>query len=416
VSAPSTALIPPIPSIHTPLTSNSVIFRAEQDSPISLHEWQRSINDRLKSPFSAKIYQPPPQPAKIPYGTVSMYTSAPPNPNRNTMPSSPSHKLLSQSVASNISAAISSVTSPSSRRKSRTLSPSEMKRIRDIDQASVSSSDGFTPPPTNSLQQGYFDEQPRSLPNAEKVLEQTMRFHLQRRNQQRFAGPRSMKSNASIGSASPSSPSSPVGLSPAIHATSTLPPMTMNVITPPPNLSIASLDELIKELEEEEEERKRRLPAAQPLFPPIVTHEPVEVKAEPQPRPRRPSAINAAKRRSTGSILLAHQPLPPTFTTFDKENSFPFYVDHKSNSSRRVSVASFGSQQSDSKRNSAHEVTFNFVDWNALGGVSVSERRASKDFSSMLVRSNSVVSSVFGEFDESRRLSSYNFGRRGSVF
>jgi hypothetical protein len=290
-----------------------------------------------------------------------------------------------------------------------------MNRVRDTDQASMSSSDGYTPPPTNGLQQGYFDQEPRSLPNAEKVLQQTMRFHLQRRNQQKFAAPRSMKSNPSISSGNPSSPSFPVDLSPAIH--STLPPTTMNVSTPPPNLSIASLDALIKELEEEEEERKSQLPPAQPIFPPpIVNHEPVEVKAEPRPRPRRPSAINAAKRRSTGSVLLAHQPLAPTFTTLDKENSFPFYVDHKPDSSRRVSVASFGSQQSDSKRNSAHEVTFNFVDWNALGSVSVSERRASKDFSAMLVRSNSVVSSVFDEFDGSRRSSSYNFGRRGSVY
>jgi hypothetical protein len=192
----------------------------------------------------------------------------------------------------------------------------------------------------------------------------------------------------------------------------------MNV-TSPPNLSIASLDDLIKELEDEEEERKKKrpLPVAQPFFPPQPVPGPVEIKPEPQPRPRRPSAINAAKRRSTGSILLAHQPLTPTFP-LDKENSFPFILDQKPAQSRRVSVASFGSQQSESKRNSTHEVTFNFVDWSGMGGggLSVSERRASRDLTGMTVRSNSVVSSVFGELDEARRSSSYNFGRRGSVY
>jgi hypothetical protein len=292
---------------------------------------------------------------------------------------------------------------------------SEMKRVWDTDQVSVSSSDGFTPPATNGLQQGYFDQEPDSLPNAEKVLEQTMRYHLQRRNQKRFHGPGSTKSNASTGSGYTSSLSSPVDLSPAMPPTSTMPTMTTTVSSPPPNLSITSLDVLIKELEEEEEERKRQILAAQPLFlPPVVTHEPTESKADQSCR-RRPSAIKTANRRSTGSIL-THQPLEPTFTTFDKEKSFPFYVEHKSNSSRRVSVASLGSQKSDSKRNSAHEVTFNFVDWNALGTVSISEHCASTDLSAMLVRSNSVVSSVFGEFEDSRRSSSYNFGRRGSVY
>ena len=80
----------------------------------------------------------------------------------------------------------------------------------------------------------------------------------------------------------------------------------------------------------------------------------------------------------------------------------------------RISVASFRSVQSDSKRNSAHDVTFNLVDWSGIaGGCAVSERRASREFSAMMVRSRSA----FGEFDESRRISStYNFGRRGSVY
>jgi len=60
-------------------------------------------------------------------------------------------------------------------------------------------------------------------------------------------------------------------------------------------------------------------------------------------------------------------------------------------------------------------LTFNFVDWNN-GGCGLSDRRTSREYSAMMVRSNSTVSSVFGEIDESRRLSSYNFGRRGSVF
>ena len=114
-------------------------------------------------PFRRKFYQPTPSPPppvpKIPYGTVNMCPPAPlsQNPNRNTMPTSISHKSLSHSVSSNLSAALSSVTSPSSRRKSRVLSPSEMKRVRDADQASLTSVDSTTPPPTGGLQQGYIN-------------------------------------------------------------------------------------------------------------------------------------------------------------------------------------------------------------------------------------------------------------------
>jgi hypothetical protein len=188
---------------------------------------------------------------------------------------------------------------------------------------------------------------------------------------------------------------------------------------------------LIKELEEEEEERNRKRQAA---LPPISSSPPKKPIAEPlpsasaavepiavaQPRPKRPSALNDAKRRSTGSILFSSQQTP-TFMPIDKENSFPFVLDGKSSTSgqsRRVSVASFGSQQSDSKRNSAHELTFNFVDWSAVAqGCSVSEKRESREYSAMMVRSNSVVSSIFSDFDEPRKVSSnYNFGRRGSVF
>ena len=198
----------------------------------------------------------------------------------------------------------------------------------------------------------------------------------------------------------------------------------------PPHLSIASFEVLIKEIEEEEEERKRKRQAAMPPISPSPPKKPTPEPLPPpsavdpvplaQPRPRRPSALNDAKRRSTGSILFSN-PLTPTFMPIDKENSFPFLVERKpsiSGQSRRVSVASFGSQQSDSKRNSAHELAFNFVDWSGMsGGCSVSERRASREYSALMVRSNSVVSSIFGEFDDSRNVSSsYNFGRRGSVY
>ena len=431
-----------VPSIHHGITShqpppsNPVQFRAEPDSPISLHEWQRSINDRIKSPFPGEFYQstpsPPPPVPKVPYGTVSMYASSPTPPGsiRNTMPISASHKSLSQSVTSNLSAALSSVTSPSSRRKSRALSPSDLKRVRDTDQTSLTSGDSVTPPATTGLQQGYFDvvEQENSL-NAEKVLEQAMQFHRQRRNQHRFGGAPSLKSKASSLSAKESkdsTPSSPAQghASPAPRSGATLPAMRINA-TSPPNLSIASFEVLIKELEEEEEERKRKLqetPVHIPSPPtPVAPQEPISAPVEvtpptPQPRAPRPNPLNAAKRRSTGSILSS--PLTPTFP-LDKENSSPVPRDRKVSITgghpRRISVASFGSEQSDSKRNSAHELTFNFVDW-SNGGCGLSDRRASREYSAMMVRSNSTVSSVFGEIDESRRLSSYNFGRRGSVF
>jgi hypothetical protein len=113
--------------------------------------------------------------------------------------------------------------------------------------------------------------------------------------------------------------------------------------------------------------------------------------------------------------------LTPTFQSFDKENSFAFVLDRKNSvtspKSRRVSVASFGSQHSESKRNSAREITFNFVDWSGGDGAAgvVAETRRSKEGYGMLGRSDSIVSSVLSEFDQSRR-SSYNYGRRGSVF
>ena len=421
---------------HQPAPSNPVQFRAEPDSPISLHEWQRSINDRIKSPFPGEFYQatpsPPPPVPKVPYGTVSMYapSSTPPATNRNTMPTSASHKSLSQSVTSNLSAALSSVTSSSSRRKSRALSPSDLKRVRDADQTSLTSGDSITPPATTGLQQGYFDVEPENSLNAEKVLEQAMQFHRQRRNQQRFGGAPSLKSKASTLSAKESkasAPSSPAQghASPAPRSGATLPAMRSNA-TSPPNLSIASFDVLIKELEAEEEERKRKRPETPVPAPsqltPVGSKEPVSAPVEiptpptPQARARRPNPLNAAKRRSTGSILSS--PLTPTIP-LDKENSSPLPRDRKVSITgghpRRISVASFGSEQSDSKRNSAHELTFNFVDW-SNGGCGVADRRASREYSAVMVRSDSTVSSVFGEIDESKRLSSYNFGRRGSVF
>jgi hypothetical protein len=405
----------------------------EPESSISLHEWQRSINDRIKSPFPQELYQPTPSPPppvpKLPQGTVNMH---PPihrsqNSNRNTMPTSMSHKSLSQSVSSNLSAALSSVTSPSSRRKSRVLSPSELKRVRDADQASMTRADSTTPPPppaTGSQQRCFEDEQQESL-NAEKVLEQAMRHHQQRRNQQRLGGPGSLKSKASTLSTKESAPSSPKQMhaSLAIRSGTTLPPTSVEAS--PLGLSIASFEELIKELEEEEEERKRKeeLTVSQPpkttpppvSMPPDVVVPQPQSQPEPQPPLNRPSALNNVKRRSTGSILFS-QPLTPTLP-LDIENLYPFSMDRKvslSAQQSRISVASFGSTKSDGKRNSAHEVTFNFVDWSAIaGGCAVSERRASREFSAMMVRSKSG----FGEFDESRRISStYNFGRRGSVF
>jgi hypothetical protein len=276
------------------------------------------------------------------------------------------------------------------------------------------SNDSATPPPSSGVQQGYFDEEPKSsLPTAEKVLEQAMRFHQQRRQQARWGGPTSMHSNSSTKSdkdSTPSSPAQPI-ITPPIRGTTL--PAIRNQAPSPPSLAIANFEVLIKELEEEEAERKRKREAILPPTSPKKAS-PEGLPETAQPRPRRPSLLNDAKRRSTGSILFN-----PTFTPIDKENSLPFSIDKAPLSqSRRVSVASFGSEHSESKRNSAHEVTFNFVDWSGVGvgGSFAVEQRASREYShAMMVRSNSVVSSVFGEFDDSRRSSSYNFGRRGSV-
>ena len=426
---------------HTQLTSSPVLFRAEPDSPISLYEWQRSINDRIQSPFPSEPPPSPPPPVpKVPYGTVNMYTSISSPPNRHTLPTSASHKSLSQSV----SAAISSVTSPGSRRKSRVISPSEMKRVRDADAASMASSGSATPPPPPSVavQQGFFEtEMDHSLPNAEKALEQAMRFHQQRRNQARFGTKGSVN-----GSVRDSVTSSPVAAAAAATATASVTSNIRPIATLPamksstaPDLSIASFEVLIKELEAEEEERKRKhspippeeavpLPPSFPAnpTPPSIVSPAIELTSLPSvaiPRPNRPSAIHEAKRRSTGSILFNQ--LTPTFQSFDKENSYPFLLDRKPSvtspsQSRRVSVASFGSQHSESKRNSsAREITFNFVDWSGIGGPRYSiqaEKRMSKEMYGKLGRSDSVVSSVLSEFDQSRRSSSYNYGRRGSVF
>ena len=423
-----------IPSLHAAAQGSapiaqSVNFRADTEpSPVSLHEWQRSINDRIKTIFPTENYQvappaPPPPPVpkvpKVPYGTVNMYVQTPVSTpsNRHTMSTSSSHKSLSHSVTSNLSSALSSMTSPSSRRKSRVISPSEARRIRDLDQQSMTSTDSLTPPTTISLQQGYFDED--SSLNAEKVLEQAMRHHQQRRHQQRFGGPGSLKSKASsvsVKESSGSTASSPAQnyIAPSTRVGQTLPARRIDV-TSQPSLSIASFEVLIKELEAEEEERKRNtiiLSTKTPPTPPQETS--VPAPANPQARPqRRPSALNDAKRRSTGSILFSH-PFTPTFP-LDKENSSPLSMDRKSMSAgghkaRRISVASFGSEHSDSKRNSAHEVTLNLVEWSSM------DRRGSKEYTAM-VRSNSVVtSSMFGDLEHAKRLASYNFGRRGSVY
>lgn len=187
--------------------------------------------------------------------------------------------------------------------------------------------------------------------------------------------------------------------------------------TPSPNSSIATFEVLIKELEEEEEERKRKNPVSQPptIVPQVSLALSSDVAAVPQPRLNRPSTLNEAKRRSTGSILFS-QPLTPTLP-IEKENSSPFPLDRKSNATgghyTRISAASFGSEQSDSKRNSAHELTFNFVDWSGFGGSCAAlDSLASREYSAM-VRSNSVFG---GAFESRRYPSAYNFGRRGSVF
>jgi hypothetical protein len=249
-------------------------------------------------------------------------------------------------------------------------------------------------------------------------LEQAMRHHKQRRNQQRLGGPSSLKSKSSTISAKDSVPSSPAQThaSPAIRSGATLPAMKINS-TSPPNPSIATFEVLIKELEEEEEERKRRNPVSQPptIAPQVSLTPSSDVATVPKPRLKRPSALNKAKRRSTGSILFS-QPLTPTIP-IDKENSLLFPVDRKSNTTggqhARISVASFSSERSDSKRNSAHELTFNFVDWSGFGGSCAAlERRASREYSAM-VRSNTAFG---GEFESRRYPSAYNFGRRGSVF
>jgi hypothetical protein len=425
-STPSSPSGSPIPVNYTTPSPNPVLFRPEPESPISLHEWQRSINDRIKTPFPTDFYHPTPSPPppmpipkeqkpKEPYGTVRMYMPTAPvssNPNRNTLPHSASHKSLSQSVTSNLSAALSSVASPSSRRKSRAFSPSGSRRAgREADQASMTSSDGITPPSTGGLSQGYFDDEPGTL-NAEKVLENAMRFHQQRRTQQRFGTAASIKSKSSTVSGEESTPLSPV---PSILPTSsaTMPPMRN--FASPSTMNIASFEVLIKELEEEEEERKRkRSPVIAEPPEPIQTEEMTDVAPVPQPRAKRPNPLNEAKRRSTGSILMSSsQPLTPTFGPFDKENSSPYPIDIKPTNPRRVSVTSFGSEHSESKRNSAHEVTFNFE---LSGNAFETSGRASREYASMMVRSNSVVSAVLADMDDSKRLSNYNFGRRGSVF
>jgi hypothetical protein len=288
-----------------------------------------------------------------------------------------------------------------------------MKRVRDGDQASMRSNDSATPPPSSGFQQGYFDDEPRSsLPTAEKVLEQTMRFHQQRRQEARWGGPTTPKSDT-IKSGQAFTPSSPAQTLATPPIQSCTMPAIRSQAPATPSLAIANFEVLIKELEEEEAERKRKreVPAPKTSSPQKKPSDPIQDQVS---RPRRPSVLNEAKRRSTGSILFN-----PTFVPIDKENSFPMSLDKNAISqSRRVSIASFGSEHSESKRNSAHEVTFNFVDWSGgdVGGSFAVEQRTSREYSAMMVRSNSVVSSVFGEFDESRRSSSYNFGRRQSVF
>jgi len=428
-----------VPSLHATaqgsmLISQPVNFRADTEpTPVSLHEWQRSINDRIKTIFPTDLLQAaPPQPPvppvpKVPFGTANMFVQTPVSipSSRNTVSTSSSHKSLSHSVTSNLSSALSSMTSPASRRKSRALSPSEVRRIRDLDQQSMTSTDSLnSPPATMTLQQGSFaDDASTSSLNAEKVLEQAMRHHQQRRNQARFAGPESLKSKASsvsVKDSSTSTASSPTQnyIIPSSHVGQTLPAKPIDV-TSPPSLSIASFEVLIRELEAEEEERKRNTIIQCPQKLPTAPQEtvvPTVPGANPQARPqKRPSPLNDAKRRSTGSILFSH-PLTPSFP-LDKENSSPLSMDWKAtwdggigHTARRISVASFGSQHNASKRNSAHEVTLNLVEWSSL------DPRGSKEYTAM-VRSNSgVASSVFGDFEQARRLVGYNFGRRGSVF
>ena len=146
-----------------------------------------------------------------------------------------------------------------------------------------------------------------------------MRHHQQRRNQQRFGGPGSLKSKASTLSARESTRSSPAQThtSPSIHSKTTLPTTTVNAS---PGLSIASFEVLIRELEEEEEERKRKekLTVSQPpttiplpvSTPPDVLVPQPQPQPQPQPRPKRPSTLKDVKRRSTGSILFSQ----PSYT------------------------------------------------------------------------------------------------------
>jgi hypothetical protein len=290
--------------------------------------------------------------------------------------------------------------------------------------------------------------------NAEKVLEQAMRFHQQRRNAKRFASsiyqttPKptpsiiSQSSTSSKESGKQASPGQAFA-SPSFRS-STLPPARPN----PPNLSIASFDVLIRELEqEEEEERKRKRPdtpespeleqqertppappsaiglgIAVPTPPPSATSTtPLNAEdgpAIPRPRARRPNPLNEAKRRSTGSLLF-HTPLTPNFTraAFDKENSFTFFTGiDKRATPQRVSVASFGSEHTDSRRNSTHELQFNFVEWSTSGcGVVEAVRRGEYAGLGMADRGFGALS---GEMVERRRgiVNGYNFGRRGSVF
>ena len=430
-----------VPSLHPAAQgsmpiSQPVNFRADTEpSPVSLHEWQRSINDRIKTIFPTNLLpaasQPPvppvPKVPKVPFGSTNTYVQTPVSTpsSRNTMSTSGSHKSLSHSVTSNLSSALSSMTSPASRRKSRALSPSEVRRIRDLDQQSTTSTDSpNTPPATMTSQQGSFiDDASTNSLNAEKVLEQAMRHHQQRRNQARLNGPESLKSKAStlsVKDSSASTASSPTQnyITPSSRVGQTLPAKRMDVISPP-DLSIASFEVLIKELEAEEEERKRNTIIQCPQKPPTPPPEtvvPTVAGANPQARPqKRPSPLNDVKRRSTGSILFCH-PLSPAFS-LDKGNSSPLSMDWKATScggsghkTRRISVASFGSEHRDSKRNSAHEVTLNLVEWSSL------DRRGSKEYTAMVSTNSGVGGSVFGDFEQARRMVGYNFGRRGSVF
>jgi hypothetical protein len=310
------------------------------------------------------------------------------------------------------------MTAPSNRRKSRVVSTAEMKRARDADQASMMSFNSGSPSPTMYTQTSYESETIYSLPNAEKALEQALRHHQQRRNQPRLRGNPSMMSVASreLDSRPPSSPA-PV-FAPVIAS---IPPR--QVVTPPStalDLSIASFEVLIREIEQEEEERKRKrssppppsVPANLPaldMVPSPLTSPETPLVLPPlvaRPRPRRADPHHEAKRRSTGSILFSQ--LTPTF---GDETASGIWTDRKFSTTsimdRRLSMTSF--TEEGSKRHSAREITFNFVDWSGFP----SRCSVTEGSNVGLGRSDSVVSSFFGE---SRRDSTYNYRRRGSVF